>query len=358
MTNKNKLSILFSAFIAVIISCNKRDFPPTPEPVKPLQGLYIINEGNFNKNDATLSYYDFAAAKVTNDFYALVNNRQLGSTANDAIIYGNKMYIVMNGSNEITIVNKKTAEFKGMVGKGDFWSPRYVVPYKNKILVTAFNNTLSIIDTTIFTTDKVIKVGANPEGVAVVGDMAYVVNSGGLNDVPDSTISIVDLNKGEEISKLVVGLNPYMIIAGNDGKLYVSARSYWKDNTYIPKITVIDSKTNKVIKKIDATGSKMAYYNNKIYTYDYDYKTQKATIVVIDSKTDNVLTNEFITGGKTLQLPYGLDIDESNGDVYIADAVDYASPGMIHCYDASGNKKFSFSLAPQGYWPTKVLFLR
>lgn len=358
MTNKNKLSILLLSFIVLIISCNKKDFPPTPEPVKPAQGLYILNEGNFNKNDATLSYYDFATAKVTNDFYALVNNRQLGSTANDAIIYGNKMYIVMNGSNEITIVNKNTAEFKGKAHRGDFWSPRYVVPYKNKILVTAYNNTLSVIDTTIFTTDKVIKVGANPEGVAVVGDIAYVVNSGGLNDVPDSTISIVDLKKGEEISKLVVGLNPFMIVAGYNDKLYVSTRSYWKDEKYIPTIKVIDSKTNQVIKTIDVTGSKMAYYNNKIYTYDYDYKTQKATIVVIDSKTDNVLTNEFATDGKTAQIPYGIDIDEKNGDVYIADAVDYVSPGMVHCYDQSGRKKFSFSLSPQGYYPNKILFLR
>lgn len=358
MTHKNKLSILLSSFILLIISCNKNDFPPAPEPVQPAQGLYILNEGNFNKNDATLSYYDFATANVTNGIYASINNQQLGATANDAIIYGSKMYIVMNVSNEVTVVNKHTAKLIGKIKADSDWSPRYAAAYKNKMLITAFNNTLSIIDTTNLTTEKVIKVGANPEGLVVMGDMAYVVNSGGLNDKPDSTISIVDLKKGEEISKLVVGLNPYMIVAGNDGKLYVSTRSYWKDEKYIPKIIVIDSKTNQVIKTIDATGSKMAYYNNKIYTYNYDYTTQKATVVVIDSKTDNVLTNEFITDGKMAQLPYGLDIDESNGDVYIADAVDYVSPGMIHCYDQSGSKKFSFSLSPQGFWPNKVLFLR
>lgn len=358
MIHKNKLSMLIASALLLAASCNKNDFPPTPEPVKPAQGLYVLNEGYMRANNATLSYYDFTAQKVTNEFYKSVNGEKLGDTGNDAIIYGSKMYIVVNNSNLVAVVDKQTGKLIAKITSDKNWQPRHIVPYQGKVLVTGYNGKLSVIDTATLKVEKAINVGADPEGVATVGDMAYVVNSGGRNPVPDSTVSVVDLNKGEEIKKIVVGINPYMI-AEDNRKLYVTAREAgWVIKDYVPKITVIDSKTNSVVKTIDRIGSKMAIYKNNLYSYNYSYTTQKNEIYVIDTKADKLLKDNFITDGTEIKIPYGIDIDESNGNVYICDLVASGQPGVVYCFDQSGKKKFSISLAPQGYLPNKVLFVR
>lgn len=353
MIHKNKLSMLIASALLLAASCNKNDFPPTPEPVKPAQGLYVLNEGYMRANNATLSYYDFTAQKVTNEFYKSVNGEKLGDTGNDAIIYGSKMYIVVNNSNLVAVVDKQTGKLIAKITSDKNWQPRHIVPYQGKVLVTGYNGKLSVIDTATLKVEKAISVGPYPEGVATVGDYAYVVNSGGLNPIPDSTISVVDLKKAEEVKKIVVGMNPFKIVADN-GKIYVTTKAAsWVNASYVPKIVVVDIKTQQKLRTLDYIGSNMAVFNNKLYI------SGENKVFVVDTKTDELLKDQFVTDGTEMKIIYGIDIDESNSDVYIMDAISYlGEPGIVYCFDQSGKKKFSISLAPQGYLPNKVLFVR
>ena len=107
-------------------------------------------------------------------------------------------------------------------------------------------------------------------------------------------------------------------------------------------------------------GSAYQYSNVRIFNttaYFYNNYGGVGTSKVYNTYTNTVIRNEFITDGTVVQTSYGINIDEQNGDVYIADAGNFTSAGKVTCFSSAGIKKFSFSVAP-GVNPNKILFKR
>src|SRR5690606_15998646 len=179
-------------------ACKKNDVDPLPDTTPVRKGIFVLNEGGFNSNDASLSYYDYDSKTLTDDIFKLENNRGLGAVGNDVKVYGSKMYIVMNVSGTVEVVNAKTAKSIKQVSlkKGDInRQPRYIVFNKNKAFISSFDGTVAVLDTASLEVEKYIAVGRNPDQMAIANGKLYVANSGGL-DFPnyDNTVSVIDLN--------------------------------------------------------------------------------------------------------------------------------------------------------------------
>lgn len=351
-----KFPLLAIALMASVISCKKVD-DPTPEIPKVTAGAYVLNEGSFNGNNASLTYYDYASKKATTDFYQNENGSGLGDTGNDMIIYGGKLYIVMNVSSYLEVADASNAK---SIKKIDLKSassspltPRYVIGYKNKVFVSCWDGTVAVIDTTSLAIDKFVKVGANPEQMTIVGTNLYVANSGGITPGFDSTVSIVDLNTLTETAKIKVGKNPGAMAADDAGNIYVGCGGDYGAN--LPSLVKVNVNTNAVTKSADTTVGKIRYFNGLLYvTGGYSGSPYVRTLNTTDF---SATTGNFVTDGTVVMTPYGLNIDESNGDVYVADAMKYRDAGEVFCFDKNGKKKFSFSVAP-GLNPNTVLFVR
>jgi YVTN family beta-propeller protein len=166
----------------------------------------------FNGNNTMLTYYNFSNNTQSTDFFANVNSSSLGDTGNDIVIYGGKLYIVMNVSSYVEVADAFTAHEITKIDMKDGSTPRqprYAVGYKNKLLVSSYDGTVAVIDTTTLTIDKFITVGSNPEQLVVANDKLFVANSGGLNFPDyDSTVSVVDLSTSPKRKKLLWGLTP------------------------------------------------------------------------------------------------------------------------------------------------------
>ena len=355
------LVVLFSA-------CKKDDKVVTPAPVlAPAKGVYVLSEGTFSDNNTRLAYRDAATGAVSADFFLQQNpalTGGLGDTGNDAIIYGGKMYIVMNGSGNVTVLNAANAAFISQVSFGGMGAsnknPRYALGTKGKVFVTAWDNTISIIDTTTLNITGTIAVGANPESIATAGNYLYVANSGALNYPDyDSTVSVVDLASMSEIKKIKVGLNPQKIEVNSAGDVYVSAYGDAFASVPVPaSVSVISSATNtlKTTLGSDYAFDHIRIFNDTAYLYN---NYGGGTIKVYNTITNTLVRSSFITDGTGITNSYGINIDEQNGDVYIADPGDFSTPvpGTITCFDRNGVKKFSFSTG-SGINPNKILFVR
>jgi len=352
--------IKFWAFALVVIafaaSCKKND-SPAPIVPKVTTGLYILSEGTFNQNNTTLTYYNFATSAASTDFFASTNGSQLGGTGNDMIIYGGKMYIVMNVSSYVEVANAFTAK---EIKKIDFKTsaavarqPRFAAAYKNKVLVSSYDGTVAVIDTASLSIDKFINVGSNPEQVVVSGDKLYVANSGGLNPVYDSTVSVIDLATFTETKKITVGINPASIAADDAGNIYVGCTGDYMSNS--PKLVKFTASTGAITKSADTAVGKIRYYNGLLYaTGGYLGSSFVRTL----STTDFTQTRaNFVTDGTVVKLPYGLNIDGDTGDVYVTDAINYTASGVVYCFDKTGKKKFSFSVSP-GINPNTVAVIK
>ena len=72
-------------------------------------GAYVVNAGNMGSNiESSLTAIDYASSTATQNVFKTANGRTLGNTANDGIVYGNKIYLAVDQSNTIEVIDKKT----------------------------------------------------------------------------------------------------------------------------------------------------------------------------------------------------------------------------------------------------------
>jgi len=346
-----KLNYLFIAlaFTAVLASCHKdKQTEPVDNPTAERAGIYILNQGGIGHNNSTLTYYDYTTKQLVPDQFTVANTEKLGDTGNDLGIYGSKMFIVVNESGRIDVVDPKSAKIMKQITLDQ---PRSVVFYKSNALVTSYDGTVSVIDTALLTITKTITVGRNPEQMAISNGKLYVANSGGLTfGNPDKTVSVVDLNTLTEIKKIDVIADPVSIIADAYNNIYVL--SYGNYDDIAPGMTIIDAKTDIVKSGPSVSlGYSIPIYTQGDFVY---YATADNKIAVYNAKTQTSERADFITDNTSLQIPFAISGDPQTGEIFITDAVDYSSDGTLYAFDKNGKKEYTIRV---GISPGKITLL-
>jgi YVTN family beta-propeller protein len=348
---KQNILLVAAALSLILTSCNK-DKKVTPVATPVTDGLYVLNQGLFNDNNSSLSFYSYTSKQVTPDIFNSVNGRGLGDTGNDIEIYGSKMYIVVNVSSTIEVVDAKTGKsikqvklFNGSTGR----QPRDIVFYKNNAYVTSYDGTVAVMDTTALTVSQFITVGRNPEQLAVANGKIYVANSGGLGYPNyDKTVSVIDLNTLTVIKTLTVVVNPQNVVADNYGNVYVLSAGDYSANP--SSLAIIDDNTDVVKSQTNFDGSNMAIQGDNIY-----FITSAGKIEVYNAKTQAISNPGFITDGTVITTPYCVAADGTTGEVFVTDAKDYSSNGTLYAFDKTGKKEYSITV---GINPGKIAFLK
>lgn len=349
-------------------SCNDmHDFEPEHEYPSDAttRKMYVLSEGLFNRNNSSLALYDFTEPDSTKRlipyFFQMVNKRKLGDTANDMQRYGNKIYIIVNVSSQIEIIDAETAVSIKRIPlfneNNVARQPRYVDFHNGKAYICSFDGTVARLDTTSLEIDAFAKVGRNPDGICITNNKIYVTNSGGLSFPNyDHTVSVIDIESFKEIKKIDVGLNPYKIHADSQSDVYVVTRGNYEDIGYA--FHKIDSEIDEVVH----TFEELSVYNfeihkDKAYMYNYDFNTGKNWIKVMDCITEKVIDEEFIKDKSiVINTPYALCINPINDDVYVVDAQFFIFEGDLLCFNKNG--EFKFRINEVGLNPNHIVFFK
>lgn len=358
-----KFTLLITLF-GVMTSCRK-DLKPLPEqqqtllppdPLSLVKGFYLVNEGNMSMNKASVDYLDYTQGIYRKNIYNQANPevvKGLGDVANDARVYGSKLYIVVNGSNKVEVLNVHTGK---RIKQIDLLNCRYITFNNGKAYVSAYlgkvgdpkavNGVVVQIDTTSLTEDKRIEVGRQPEEMVIVGQKLYVANSGGYSPQNyDRTLSVIDLSSFRVIKQIEVAINLHRLKADQYGDLYVTSRGNSADIK--SKLLVVDTKTDLVKKTFDIGVSNLTIDGDIAYYYsaEWSYDTGENTITygMLDVKNDQVMDKKFITDGTNtaIRIPFGIAVHPVTKEIFVTDAGDYFSPGTLYCFDNSGKKKWS-----------------
>ncbi|MDB5157475.1 MAG: hypothetical protein JWR50_2182 [Mucilaginibacter sp.] len=336
------------AFATMLASCRKDKTNPTPEtPVAERAGIYVLNQGSFQDDNSTLTYYDYTTKTLIPDIFSVANTVPLGDTGNDLGIYGSKMYIVVNNSNVIFITGKKTAKIIKQIA---LHQPRSLVFYKSNAFVTSYDGTVSVIDTTSLTIIKTITVGHNPEQMAISNGKLYVANSGGFDPTPATTVSVVDLATLTETKKVTVISNPISVITDAYDNIYVLSLGNYAD--IHAGLTIIDAKTDVV--KPSPTVS--LAYNIPIYSQgDFVYyPTADKKIAVYNAKTQTLASANFITDGTDIATPSAISGDPQTGEIFVGTAPSFTTNGSVVAFDKAGRKEYAIAT---GITPGKIVLL-
>ena len=331
---------------------------PDADPI----GMYLLNEGNMGSNKADLDYLDYRTAVYARGIYAEKNPnvvKELGDVGNDIQIYGNKLYAVINCSHKVEVMDVRTCK---RIGQVDIPNCRYIRFAKGKAYVSAYVGPVAIdpnaqlgavyeVDTASLAVTRKVTVGYQPDELEVLGEYLYVANSGGYRAPDyDSTVSVVEIYGMKQIQKIPVGINLHRIRKDRYGKLWVTSRGDY--NTIPSRLYVLDRKDKNskemVVKDtLDIPCSEMYIQGDSLYFYSVEWnkQTERNTVTygIIDVRTGQLVTDHFITDGteQDIVIPYGICVHPTTGDIYVTDAKNYVSSGVLHCYDRHGKKKWS-----------------
>jgi len=364
--------------IAVFAAACRKDPQPLPDeqiripadPTAVVKGFYLVNEGNMNMNKASLDYLNLVDGIYKRNIYNQVNpevTKGLGDVGNDIAIYGAKLYVVVNVSNKVEVLNAKSGK---RIGQIDINNCRYITFGNGKAYVSSYlgkvgdpkatNGIVAEIDTTNLTITRTVEVGRQPEEIAIVNGKLYVANSGGYSPPNyENTVSVIDLNSFKELKRIELGINLHRLKADQYGDLYITSRG---DYYTIPsKLFVLNTQTDQIKKIFDLAASNLAIDDDLAYIYstEWNYLQGENTITyhMIDVKNEVLLDRKFITDGteKNIKIPYGIAVNPSNKDVYVTDAKDYVTPGRLYCYNAQGRLKWTVTT---GDIPAHIAFTK
>lgn len=339
-----------------------------------IRGFYLVNEGNMGSNKCSLDYMDYFTGLYARNFYAERNPnvvKELGDVGNDIGIYGSKLYVVVNCSHKVEVLDSRTGIRLGQV---DIPNCRYVRFYRGKAYVSSYVGPVLIdpnapkgavyeIDTVSLAVTRKVSVGYQPEEMEIVDDYMYVANSGGYR-VPDydNTVSVIQMIDFKQVRQIPVGINLHRLRKDRYNKLWVTSRGDYQSRP--SRMYVMEKRKGYnqmvVTDTLPFGVSNMAILGDSLYFYSTEWNnyTQSNTITygIVDIRTKKLVSDNFITDGteKEITIPYGIAIHPETGDILVTDAKNYVSSGTLYCFDRNGRKKWSVRT---GDIPAHIVFL-
>ena len=340
-------------FALVIAGCQSNPAGPSGSTPEAPTGVYVINEGNFQRGNSSLTFYIPDSNKAFQNVFALANARDLGDAGNGIAIYGGKAYIVVSGSQKVEVIS--TVDHKSV---GTLQMPGQRTPYDIVILNDAKAYVTNLMDSSITgfnpSTLQVvfdrIKVGANPQGIASANGKLYVCNSGfGY----DNTVTVLNAGTGALIKTIVVGDSPSQVGVGPNNVVIVKCdgkSDYGNSANDTPgSISVINADNDVII--IKAILPLVTYGHPGRMTVSskgYGYFPGKTGIIRFSftASTLNVEGTPFVT--TAAWQPYSLAIDDATDRLYATDAKDYVQSGEVVVFDSKGveYKRFAAGIIP------------
>ena len=343
----NKLILITALLLIFIIGCSKTNDPLIPPTVNS-SGVYVVNEGLFTQNNATLSYKNLEDGTVTNNAYSSANNgNPLGDNANSMTISGSKGYIAVDNSNKVEIINLDNFKSLGFIDLGSNGSPREIyVKDENTAYVTNLNlDQVAKLNLQTKTVTTRINVGSKPEGIREANGKLFVANSG---FVFDNTISVIDMASDMVVITLQVGLNPRIVLNGLDNFIYVVCTGSYSDTSIFSGIYKIDPAANTVVDSIlvkknpgeacfiDAT-TMLVVNSHGAVKVDLTTKSVSATPLILGTTV-----NSFFG------VIHSISFDLFRSVIYCGNPKDFTQNGEVVTFDVNGNEtgRFNVGLNP------------
>lgn len=329
---------LFCILISLMIGC---DTTPLPDPVddcldqsqlpaapssSPSSNVWIVHEGNFQWGNASLGWYLPEAKDFNGGVYDSLNQEKLGDVFQSLYFRDEQAYLVINNSGKIEVVSTVSGEKTQTIS--GFVSPRYFLPVTDeKAYVTdLYAGSVAVVDLTSHKVSGSISLPGWTEEMVSINSLVAVTN------VSDSFLYVIDPNLDSVADSVEISTGGTSLEVDAQGQLWVAcpadaqtgrAGALYRINPEtwaVTKIIAFPAGTGPSDLAMSADGEVLYYLDTDLYAMNIEADSLPACPAV------------SAEGG----LFYGLGIDPANGDIYVADAIDYVQRGVILRYDRTG----------------------
>ena len=333
--NNNLLRLIGFAFLLLFFGACRKDQPSTitTQINNSSSGVFISNEGNFQFGNASVGFYNANDQSYANDLFKSVNNRPLGDVCQSLYFFNNNIYITVNNSNKIEVVNPTT--FSSIATITGLQSPRYFLPVSiQKAYVTDYNaNAISVIDLNSNALIKKIPCKGWTEELIMSNGKVYVTNKDSkslyiINPLTDFIIDSIQIGYGANSIQLDRFNNLWVLSNGNTQTNEVAGLSQINTTSdsvikSIPFNTISEQPWRL---KINGSADTLYYLNKGVYALPINaIQLNKQALIPENSR-----------------LFYGLGIDPFSNVIYVSDAIDYVQKGIIYRFQSNGQLINSF----------------
>jgi len=359
-----KVNFKFSLLVVLaisfsIVSCNK-----SSDPVKGKYqtGVLVTNQGQFGSGNGDVTYYNPSTGTAEDAIYKNANGgvHFAGDVLQSITLDGDMGYLVLNGSNKIKIVNNDTFKYDTAFTDAKLDKPQYLQVINGKAYISVWGpydpnyslikSYILVMDTKKLTLVDTITTDLGVGNLLYNGKYLFASNN---NFGGSSTVSVIDPSTDKRINQFKLSAGPAGMVLDVNNKLWVittgSSTNFVGNND--GALYRVNPSTFDVEQKINLSanpGSSIDISPDKknIY-YSVDNSIYK---IGIDATT--APTSSFINATDVVQLST-LAVNQKTGEIYIGDALNYATAGNAYVYGADGKKITSF---PTGITPTQFLF--
>ena len=335
------------------------------------KGVLILCEGNFNSGNSTLSYYDAESKRVENGVFQRANDRKLGDTGQSILTTEDGVaYIAMENSGIIWKMDTKTFRVMGQLTTSDtekMINPRYVhVVSREKAYVTdLYSPYITVFNPQTMQYVKSISTGqpknngyASTEEMVQIGDEVFT-NCWSYS----RNILVIDTKQDLVVDSIVLdSWQPKSMVVDADEKLWVvtdggystGSESFGDD---VPHLYRIDPKSRKIMLDLSLQTDESLVQlattpdGNALYILDNDIYWMDITDTTFP---DMPLLHAPVDEDGTRHKLYGISVNPENGEIYVADAVDYRQAGVVYRYNKAGQLLDSFRV---GILPNHFAFI-
>ncbi len=334
--------------LCLLAGC-KEDNPLPTDPVGLSNSVLILNEGTFNFGNASLSIYDPVSGDLENNAYSNRTGRVIGDVGQSMSRVGDELYIVVNHSARIEVVDLVDFSHLGSINLPG--SPRrlFALGEERAVVSHLFNNKLDLLDldtkqriSTVPRECQIDTLYCGNEHILSWDDQLLILN------YDEKAIFFHDSESLQVIEFLHLNAVPNSMVIVEDQLYVLCGGNFGQELCRLFQIdlnakTIVDSRVLGTLGQragsLFDSGAELWYIQQHVYKQDYDLATEPVQAVAA-------------VEGQTL---YGLAVDPERQRLYVADAIDYVQSGVVQTYDYQ-------SMAPidtlrVGVIPSRFLFL-
>ena len=311
-------------------------------------GVFICNEGNYTFGNASLSFYDPTIHEVHNQVFFSVNGFPLGDVAYSMTLKDSLGYVVVNNSGKIVVINTSTFIHAGTIG--GLTSPRYIsILDSHKAYVTdLYSKAISIIDPVSQEVTGIIPVGVPTENMITAGNQLFVT-SWSFGD----QVYRIDTSTDRVIDSLTVAKQPNSLVIDKDGKLWVLSDGGYpgfppgQDHAALTRIDLPSFSIDNVLQFHSLSASphhlQMNSDGDSLFYIEAGWGANpgNGTGVMALSINDEILPEKPLIESEEKRF-YSMGLDPGSSLIYLTDAGDYLSKGLVYRFTTGGSLVDSF----------------
>jgi DNA-binding beta-propeller fold protein YncE len=324
------------------------------------RGAYVLCEGLWRQDNATLTRFDASTATVTNDVFSRINpGLRLGDTANDMVLKGDTLYIAVSTSRTVEIVRASTGVWLGRIRlAGNRPEPRYCTIVNDSVAFVSTLNDDSIVEfnpTTFAVRPQRISVGPAPEGIASTARYVFVANSGfgdfRAGEPKAGTISVVDVATRREVRTLTGVPNvTRLLISPDKSRLYAVYGHLFSQKDSLGGIVEYNTATLQELRRWRMKSPSAPAFSA---TADMLFYLSAAGVDALVLAGSGVQLPVSIVKSAARESWYGLGVNPATAELWIANARDYTSNGEVIVVRTNGVVVRRFDV---GINPNSVVF--